>query len=78
MYNEILTEGFSIGFRMLNPNVLLDATKTTIQRRQLLVECTDNGGVAGYIQRGLLYPENQLIAAELSEGTHRLQVTRRP
>lgn len=38
----------------------------------------DNGGVSGFIERGLLHPENQLISAELCDGLQRLTVSRSP
>lgn len=38
----------------------------------------DNGGVQGFIERGLLYPEHQIVMAEVSEGLHRLTLSSAP
>lgn len=49
-----------------------------LQRPDETTFALDNGGVRGSIERGLLYPENQVIAAEISEGLHRLILSSAP
>ena len=48
--------------------------KISLQASDGIIQTLDNGGVSGFIKRGLLHPENH-IAAEISESLHRLTIS---